>query len=66
MKALKVSLVHYLGDWNASLSVAMTPYLPQGSRSYRFSNDFSFLIRWLPIGEIKTQIDYSKEQLTIK
>jgi hypothetical protein len=46
--------------------VAMTPYLPQGSRNYRFSNDISFLIQWIPIGEIKTQIDYSKEKLTIK
>jgi len=66
MKALRVSLVHHLGDWNASLSVAMTPYLPQGSRNYRFSNDISFLIQWIPIGEIKTQIDYYKEKLTIK
>jgi hypothetical protein len=66
MKALRVSLVHHLGDWNASLSVTMTPYLPQGSRNYRFSNDISFLIQWIPIGEIKTQIDYSKDILTIK
>jgi hypothetical protein len=66
MKTLRVSLVHHLGDWNASLSVALSPYLPQGSRSYRFSNEVSFLIQWVPIGEIRTQIDYAKEQLTIK
>jgi len=66
MKSLKVALVHHLGDWNASLSVAMTPYLPQGSRTYRFSNEVSFLVQWVPIGEIKTQIDYSKDKLTIK
>jgi len=66
MKALRVSLIHHLGDWDARLSVTMTPYLPQGSRNYRFSNDISFLIQWIPIGEIKTQIDYSKDKLTIK
>jgi len=66
MKTLKASLVHHLGDWNASLSVAMTPYLPQGSRNYQFSTDVYFLIQWIPIGEIKTQIDYSKDKLTIK
>ena len=66
MKTLRISLVHYLGDWNASLSVALSPYLPPGSRNYQFSNEISFLIQWVPIGEIKTQIDYSKDKLTIK
>jgi hypothetical protein len=66
MKALNISLIHHLGDWNAKLTVAMTPYLPQGSRSYQFNNEVSFLIQWVPIGEIKTQIDYVKEQLTVK
>ena len=66
LKTLKLSLIHHLGDWNASLSVAMTPYLPSGSRTYKFSNDISFLVQWVPVGEIKTQIDYIKDQLTIK
>jgi len=66
MKALNVSLIHHLGDWNARLTVGMAPYLPEGSRNYRFSNDVSFLIQWVPIGEIKTQIDYSKDILTVK
>jgi hypothetical protein len=66
MKALNISLIHHLGDWNAKLTVGMTPYLPQGSRNYQFNNDISFLVQWVPIGEIKTQIDYSKNTLTIK
>jgi hypothetical protein len=66
LKSLRLSFIHHLGDWNARLTVATTPYLPQGSRTYRFSNDVSFLIQWVPIGEIRTQIDYSKDKLTIK
>ena len=66
LKSLNVSLTHNLGDWNASLSVNMTPYLPPGSTVYKISNEISFLIQWIPIGEIKTQIDYSKDNLTIK
>jgi hypothetical protein len=66
MKALDLSLIHHLGDWNATLSMNMTPYLPAGSTSYTFSNEISFLIQWVPIGEIKTQIDYVKEILTVK
>jgi len=66
MKALNVSLIHHLGDWNAKLTVGMTPYLPPGSRNYQFSNEISFLVQWVPISEIKTQIDYIREELTIK
>jgi len=66
LKSLSMSMVHHLGDWNASLTMNMTPYLPSGSRSYQFSNDISFLVQWVPIGEIKTQVDYLQQNLTIK
>jgi hypothetical protein len=66
MKSLKMSFIHHLGDWNARLSMEMTPYLPAGSRDYKFNNEISFLVQWVPIGEIRTQIDYSKERLTVK
>jgi len=66
MKALNISLIHHLGDWNAKLTVGMTPYLPQGSRNYQFNNEISFLVQWVPINEIRTQIDYAKDVLTIK
>ena len=66
MKTMNLSLIHHLGDWNAKLAMKMTPYLPQGSRDYKFDNEISFLVQWVPIGEIKTQIDYVKEALTVK
>jgi len=68
LKALDFSLVHQLGDWNASLSVAMTPTLDQTSipYSYKFQNEISFLIQWVPIGEIRTEIKHSQDKLTVK
>ena len=68
LKSLNVSILHHLGDWNARLSMTMTPYLDQSSVpfSYKFNNEISFLIQWVPIGEIKTQIDYIKEKITVK
>jgi hypothetical protein len=66
LRALNMSLVHHLGDWDARLTMTMTPHLPPGSRSYRFSNEVSFLIQWLPITELSTQIDYVQERLTIR
>jgi lipopolysaccharide assembly outer membrane protein LptD (OstA) len=66
LKTLALSFTHHLGDWDAKLSMNMTPYLPPGSTSYKFNNEISFLVQWIPISEIKTQIDYSKEKLTVK
>jgi hypothetical protein len=66
MKSLDLSLVHHLGDWNASLTMKMSPYLPTGSTSYRFNNEISFMVQWVPIREIRTSIDYSQEKLTVK
>jgi hypothetical protein len=66
MKSLDLSLVHHLGDWNATLAMKMSPYLPPGSTSYRFNNEVSFMIQWVPISEIRTSIDYSQEKLTVK
>ena len=66
MKSLDLSLVHHLGDWNATLAMKMSPYLPTGSTSYRFNNEVSFMVQWVPIREIRTSIDYSQERLTVK
>lgn len=68
LKTLNLSLIHHLGDWNASLSMKMSPILDTTTfpYSYKFNNEISFLIQWVPIGEIKTEINYSEEKLTIK
>jgi hypothetical protein len=66
MKSLDLSLVHHLGDWNATLAMKMSPYLPAGSTSYRFNNEISFTIQWVPISEIRTGFDYSQDRLTVK
>jgi hypothetical protein len=56
LKSLSFSATHFLGDWNATLSVNTSPYL-QG-RVYKFITNVSFLIQWLPISEIKSEIYY--------
>jgi hypothetical protein len=68
LKSLSLSLVHHLGDWNAMLSINLIPYLDRNNSpyTYKFGNEVSFLVQWVPIGEIRTQIDYSKENLTVK
>jgi hypothetical protein len=68
MQNMTLSLTHYMGDWNATLNLAMAPYLPTGSRQYQMNTDFSFLVQWIPISEIKSDMSYNKkdDKWTIK
>jgi hypothetical protein len=68
LKSFSLSLVHHLGDWNATLSMTLSPYLDQTSSpyTYKFNNEIAFLVQWVPITEIKTDIRYDKEKLTFK
>jgi hypothetical protein len=60
MKTLRISATHFMGDWNAILTWTMQPYRPQGSRQYEMNNEVSFLLQWIPISEIKSDISYTK------
>jgi hypothetical protein len=60
MKNFQITATHYLGDWNAVLNWTMAPYRPTNSRRYEISNEVSFLIQWVPISELKSDISYNK------
>jgi len=60
MKSFRIAATHYLGDWNAILSWTMSPYRPPTSRQYEINNEVSFLVQWMPINEIKTDLSYNK------
>jgi hypothetical protein len=69
LKSFNLSLTHHLGDWNAILGVTLSPYLdrPTGQVPvYKFNNEISFVVQWVPISEIKTDIKYNKEEWTFK
>jgi hypothetical protein len=66
LKAFNLNINHHLGDWNAILGMTLSPYLDQTSREYKFNNTFSFIVQWVPITEIKTDINYDKEEWTFK
>ncbi|MDR0638234.1 MAG: LPS-assembly protein LptD [Spirochaetaceae bacterium] len=62
MKNLNLSLVHHLGDWDATLDVKLTPYLDETEtpQRYRFNTEIAFTVRWIPISEIKTEFTYDE------
>jgi hypothetical protein len=61
MKTFTISATHHLGDWNAVLKWSMAPYRPTGTRRYEINNEVTFLIQWIPISEIRSDISYNKK-----
>jgi len=43
------------------LNWSMIPYRPTGSHKYEISNEVSFLLQWIPISEIKSDIKFNKK-----
>jgi hypothetical protein len=68
LKSFGLSLTHHLGDWNAKLDWRLSPYLDSdvSPPSYRFNNEISFIVQWIPIAEAKTEITYNKDVFEIK
>jgi hypothetical protein len=66
LKSFNLSLLHHLGDWNAKLNMTLSPYLPTGAREYEFNTEISFVVQWLPISEIKTEINHNKDKFEFK
>ncbi|MDR0785863.1 MAG: LPS-assembly protein LptD [Treponema sp.] len=64
LKSFSLNAVHHLGDWDATLSVTMSPYLDNKSHPpvYKFNNQISFLVQWKPISEIKTEMSYDESK----
>jgi hypothetical protein len=66
LKSFNLTLLHHLGDWNAKLNMTLSPYLPTGEREYKFNTEISFVVQWLPISEIKTEIIHKKDTIEFK
>jgi lipopolysaccharide assembly outer membrane protein LptD (OstA) len=60
MKGFQIKATHYLGDWRAELDWTLIPERPANSRQYELNSKVSFLVKWVPIGELKSDITYNK------
>jgi hypothetical protein len=70
LKSLNLTATHHMGDWNASLGLNLAPYLerPGGSAVpyYKFNTQIAFVVQWLPISEIKSELSLDREQWVVK
>jgi lipopolysaccharide assembly outer membrane protein LptD (OstA) len=62
LKSFKFSATHHLGDWDVKLTVDMAPWRRADSRVYEFDTQISFVVQWLPISELKTEIAYNGKE----
>jgi hypothetical protein len=62
LKSFKFSATHHLGDWDAKFTVDMAPWRRADSKTYEFDTQISFLVQWLPISELKTEIAYNGKE----
>jgi hypothetical protein len=60
MESFRISATHYMGDWNAILNWSMSPTILQSERRYEMSNIVSFMVQWIPITELKSDISFNK------
>lgn len=68
LKKFKLDATHYMGDWNAVLGIELAPYLDktQTPARYEFNTEISFLVQWIPISEIKTDVYSDKDGFVYK
>jgi hypothetical protein len=70
LKSFGINAVHHLGDWDATLGVALSQRLEQstsgGNPYYKFDTEISFVVKWIPITEIKTEMKYEKDEWKVK
>lgn len=70
MNQFRLNATHHLGDWNAIFGITMSSYLDSAVSppTYKINSEISFLVQWLPISEIKSDIKYEEktEKYTVK
>jgi len=61
LSSLDLKLTHYLGDWDAILDINLSPRKNDATRQIEFKSTISFLVKWTPIREFKTDIQYNTD-----
>jgi len=58
IRNLRIGAERALGDWTASLTWHMDPHRPAGATQFEMANTITFLVRWIPISEFRSEIRY--------
>jgi len=65
-QGFNIAATHYLGDWTATLSWNMSPERRTSAAGpQEMNNVVSFTLQWIPISEIKSNINYNKKDTPV-
>ncbi|MFW6343170.1 MAG: hypothetical protein ACOC2B_00360 [Sediminispirochaetaceae bacterium] len=63
LQSLSLSAVHHMNDWDLSLIYSGEPGLNEEEKKYNWESEFSIVVQWKPIPEIRKEAEYSGEEL---
>ncbi|MDR0910923.1 MAG: hypothetical protein LBM77_14305 [Spirochaetaceae bacterium] len=58
-KSFSLNMTHYMGDWNFTGSVTLSPYVD--GMSYKFNTLINFAVTWIPIPDLKVTGQYEQK-----
>lgn len=68
LKSLDTEIVHHLGDWDLSYTYSGVPDLSSNSYGipeWKWKSEFSIMIQWNPVPELKSQLKYKDEKYSM-
>jgi hypothetical protein len=61
LKGLSLRTIHRMHDWNLSFIYNGEPVLDEADKRYRWESEFTILLQWKPIPEIRKEAVYERE-----
>ncbi len=62
LKSLGFSMIHHLHDWELSFIYVGEPELDRQEKRYKWRSEFSIMVQWKPIPEIRKEMEYGKDE----
>ncbi len=63
LKSLSLEAIHHMHDWDLRFIYSGEPLLDDINKRYRWESEFTILVQWKPIPEIRKEAEYGNEEL---
>jgi hypothetical protein len=67
IQSLEISAIHHLCDWDLAFTYSGEPVVVEGTtgdKYYEWQSNFTILVRWNPLPEVKSSINYEDKVVT--
>ncbi|MFO7848450.1 MAG: hypothetical protein R6V67_00695, partial [Spirochaetia bacterium] len=63
LQSLSLSAVHHMNDWDLNLIYNGEPSLDDEKKKYSWDSEFTIMVQWKPVPEIRKEAEYSGGEL---